>query len=43
MMPANAIMPIMDVAVNCEPNIAWPGMTPMIVNGMGAMMTKGVK
>ena len=38
MMPANAIMPIMDVAVNCEPNIAWPGMTPMIVSGMAAMI-----
>ena len=43
MMPANAIMPIMDVAVNCAPSSAWPGMTPMMVNGMGAMITSWVK
>ena len=42
MMPASAIMPIIDVAVNGLPSSAWPGMTPMIVSGIGAMMTSGV-
>ena len=41
MMPASAIMPIMEVAVNCAPVRAWPGITPMMVKGMGAMMTSG--
>ena len=43
MMPASAIMPIIDVAVNCAPNSACPGMTPMMVSGIGAMITSGVR
>ena len=43
MMPASAIIPIIDVAVNCAPNSAWPGSTPMIVSGIGAMITSGVR
>ena len=43
MIPASAIMPIMLVAVNCAPSSACPGMTPMIVSGMGAMMMSGVR
>ena len=35
MIPASAIMPIIDVAVNCAPSSACPGMTPMIVSGIG--------
>ena len=41
MMPASAIMPIIDVAVNCAPSSACPGITPMIVSGIGAMMMSG--
>ncbi len=41
MIPASAIMPIIEVAVNCAPRSAWPGITPMIVSGIGAMMTSG--
>jgi hypothetical protein len=43
MMPASAIMPIMLVAVNCAPSSAWPGITPMMVSGIGAMMISGVR
>ncbi len=43
MMPASAIMPIIDVAVNCAPIMACPGMTPMMVSGIGAMMISGVR
>ncbi len=35
MIPASAIIPIIDVAVNCAPSSAWPGITPMIVSGIG--------
>ena len=35
------IIPIIDVAVNCEPSKACPGRTPMIVSGIGAMMISG--
>jgi hypothetical protein len=42
MMPASAIIPIIDVAVNGCPRSAWPGITPMMVSGIGAMMTSGV-
>jgi predicted metalloprotease with PDZ domain len=41
MIPASAIMPIMLVAVNCACNSAWPGITPIAVNGIGAMITSG--
>ena len=43
MMPASAIMPIMLVAVYCAPSSAWPGITPMMVSGIGAMMISGVR
>ena len=42
MMPASAIMPIIEVAVKLAPNSAWPGITPMMVSGIGAMMISGV-
>ena len=32
---------IIDVAVNCTPSNAWPGITPIIVSGIGAMMISG--
>jgi len=34
MIPARAIMLIIEVAVNCAPANAWPGSTPMMVNGI---------
>jgi len=43
MMPASAIMPIIDVAVNWAPSRAWPGITPMTVSGIGAMMMSGTR
>ncbi|MCY1562020.1 hypothetical protein D9M68_993530 [compost metagenome] len=43
MMPASAIMPIMLVAVYCAFSSAWPGITPMMVSGIGAMMISGVR
>ena len=43
MMPASAIIPIIEVAVNCAPSSAWPGITPMTVSGIGAMMISGVR
>ena len=43
MMPASAIMPIIDVAVYWLPRSAWPGITPMMVSGIGAMMTSGTR
>ena len=43
MIPASAIMPIIEVAVNCAPSSACPGITPMIVSGIGAMMTSGTR
>mgnify|MGYP001362128851 CR=1 FL=1 len=41
MMPARAIMPIIDVAVYWLPSSACPGMTPTMVSGIGAMMING--
>ena len=43
MMPASAIMPIIEVAVNCAPSSAWPGITPITVSGIGAMITSGTR
>jgi hypothetical protein len=43
MMPASAIIPIMLVAVNWLPSSAWPGITPMMVSGIGAMMISGTR
>jgi len=42
MIPASAIIPIIEVAVNGAPSSACPGITPMMVSGIGAMMTSGV-
>jgi hypothetical protein len=36
-------MPIMLVAVYCAPSSACPGITPMRVSGIGAMMMSGVR
>ena len=41
MIPASAIMPIIDVAVKKAPVIACPGRMPISVSGMGAMITSG--
>ena len=41
MMPASAIMPIIEVAVYCAPTSACPGITPITVSGIGAMMISG--
>ena len=41
MMPASAIMPIIEVAVKLAPSSACPGITPITVSGIGAMMTSG--
>ena len=43
MMPARAIMPIIEVAVNWAPSRACPGMMPMMVSGIGAMITRGTR
>ena len=48
MMPASAIQPIIEVAVNSPPcpnaNItAWAGMMPSRVSGIGAMITSGMR
>jgi hypothetical protein len=43
MIPARAIIPIIEVAVNWAPSRAWPGITPMRVSGMGAMMMSGTR
>src|SRR5688500_1797668 len=42
MMPASAIIPIMDVAVKNAPVAACTGRMPIKVNGIGAMITSGV-
>jgi hypothetical protein len=34
-------MPIMLVAANWAPSSAWPGMMPMMVSKIGAMITSG--
>ena len=41
--PASAIKPIIDVAVNSAPIIQCPGAIPIMVNGMGAITIKGIK
>ena len=41
MMPASAMKPIIEVAVNSAPNSQWPGMMPTRVSGIGAMMMAG--
>ena len=42
MIPASAIIPIIDVAVKNAPLIAWPGRIPISVSGIGAMITSGI-
>ena len=41
MIPANAMKPIIEVAVNDAPNSQWPGTMPISVSGIGAMMIAG--
>ena len=41
MMPASAIQPIIEVAVKSAPSSQWPGIMPISVSGIGAMMMPG--
>ena len=41
MMPASAMKPIIEVAVNGAPNSQCPSMMPMKVSGIGVRMTSG--
>ena len=41
MMPASAMKPIIEVAVNGAANSQWPNMMPMKVSGIGVRMTSG--
>ena len=41
MIPASAIIPIIEVAVKNAPESACPGRMPMRVRGIGAMITSG--
>ena len=41
MMPASAMKPIIEVAVNGAPNNQWPSMMPIRVSGIGVRMTSG--
>ena len=41
MMPASAMKPIIEVAVNGAANSQWPSMMPMKVSGIGVRMTSG--
>ena len=41
MMPASAMKPIIDVAVNGAPNSQCPSMMPMNVSGTGVRITSG--
>ncbi len=41
MMPASAMKPIIEVAVNGAPSIQWPSMMPISVSGTGVRMTSG--
>ncbi len=42
MIPARAIIPIIDVAVKNAPCIKWPGMIPTRLSGIAIIMTSGV-
>ena len=42
MMPASAIQPIIEVAVNSAPIIACMGIMPNNVSGIGAMISAGI-
>ena len=41
MMPASAMKPIIEVAVNGAPNIQCPSMMPISVSGTGVRITSG--
>ncbi len=41
MMPASAMKPIMEVAVNGALNSQWPIMMPISVKGIGVRITSG--
>ena len=41
MMPASAMKPIIEVAVNGAPNSQWPSTMPIRVSGIGVRMTSG--
>ena len=41
MIPASAMKPIIEVAVNGAPNSQWPSMMPMKVSGIGVRITSG--
>ena len=41
MMPASAMKPIIEVAVNGAPNSQWPSRMPMKVSGIGVRITSG--
>ena len=43
MMPGSAIIPIIAGGRELAPSRAWPGITPMMVSGIGAMMMSGVR
>ncbi len=43
MIPASAIMPIIEVAVKNIPVAAWPGRIPTNVSGIGAMISNGTR
>ena len=41
MMPASAMNPIIEVAVNGAPSSQWPSMMPISVSGIGVRITSG--
>ncbi len=41
MMPASAMKPIIDVAVNGAPSAQWPSTMPISVSGTGVSTTSG--
>ena len=41
MMPASAMKPIIEVAVNGAPNSQWPRTMPIRVSGIGVRITSG--
>ena len=41
MMPASAMKPIIEVAVNGAPNSQWPSTMPISVSGTGTRITSG--
>ncbi len=43
MIPASAMKPIIEVAVNAAPNSQWPIMIPIRVSGTGVRMISGTR